>query len=185
MSDAPAVIPLPVAAPPADGPPADGPPRWLGLDPGLNRTGYAVLERTPAGPRLVEGGVLGSNAADPLAARVAEIGAGVRELIREFRPLVVGVEQVFAHSRNYQSSLKLAHCRGAILLVAGDEGVPVVPLTPATIKVRTTGSGRADKKQMQRAVATELGLPAVLEPNDVADAAAAALCVFGRLRVAA
>ena len=173
------VIPLPVP------PPGPTPPRCLGIDPGLNRTGYAVLERTPRGPRLVEGGTLTSDAADPLAARVAEIGAGVRELIREFRPTELALENVFAHGRNFQSSLKLAQCRGAILLVAGDEGVPVTPLTPSAIKARATGSGRADKAQMQRAVSRELGLPAVLEPNDVADAAAAALCVFGRLRVAA
>ena len=165
--------------------PTAHPPRCLGLDPGLGRTGYAVLEYTAAGPRLVEGGVLRSNPDDPLADRVAEIGAGVRELIREFAPRVIAVEQVFAHGRNFQSSLKLAHCRGAILLVAGDENVPVVPLAPTAIKVRTTGSGKADKTQMQRAVTAELRLPGVLEPNDVADAAAAALCVFGQLRAAA
>ena len=172
----PAVLPLP--------PPA-APPRCLGLDPGLSRTGYAVLERTARGPRLVEGGTLTSKPADPLAARVAEIGSGVRELIQEYRPAVVAVENVFAHGRNFQSSLKLAQCRGAILLVAGDEGVKVVPLTPTTIKARATGSGRADKTQMQRAVSAELGLGKILEPNDVADAAAAALCVFGQLRAAA
>ena len=174
----PVVIPL-VARPRTD------PPRWLGLDPGLNRTGYAVLERGPRGPRLVEGGVLKSDPNDPLSTRVAEIGRGVRELIREFRPRVVAVEQVFAHGRNYSSSLKLAHCRGAILLVAGDEGVPVEALAPTAIKARACGNGRADKAQMQRSVSTELGLKAVLEPNDVADAAAAALCVFGRPRAAA
>ena len=166
-------------------PPPPAPPRCLGLDPGLNRTGYAVLERTPAGPRLVEGGVLRTNADDPLAARVAEIGTGVRELIREFRPQLVAVENVFAHGRNFASSLKLAQCRGAILCVAGEEQIPVVPLTPAAIKVRTTGSGRADKAQMQRAVTAELKLGKILEPDDAADAAAAALCVFGQLRAAA
>ena len=170
------VIPLP--KPPAV-------PCCLGLDPGLNRTGYAVIERTPAGPRLVDGGVLRSDAADPLAARVAEIAADVRALVREYRPRHVAVENVFAHGRNFASSLKLAQCRGAIVAAVGAEGVPVTPLTPSTIKARTTGSGRADKGQMQRAVSAELNLPDVLEPNDVADAAAAALCVFGELRAAA
>ncbi|NNJ26874.1 crossover junction endodeoxyribonuclease RuvC [Alienimonas chondri] len=161
------------------------PPRCLGLDPGLNRTGYAILELTPRGPRLVEGGVLKSKASDPLAARVAEIGGGVRELIQEFLPRLIAVEQVFAHGRNYSSSLKLAHCRGAILLAAGEEGVRVESLAPTAIKARACGNGRADKAQMQRSVSTELGLKDVLEPNDVADAAAAALCVFGQLRAAA
>ncbi len=171
----PVVLPLPVAVT----------PRWLGLDPGLSRTGYAILERGPRGPRLVEGGVLKSKAADPLSVRVAEIGAGVRELIREFAPKLIAVEQVFAHSRNFSSSLKLAHCRGAILLAAGEEGVPVEALAPTAIKARACGNGRADKAQMQRSVSAELGLKTVLEPNDVADAAAAALCVFGQLRAAA
>ena len=169
----PVVIPLPA------------PPRCLGLDPGLSRTGYAVIELSARGPRLVEGGVLRSDPADDLAARVAEIGAGVRELLREFRPRLVAVEAVFAHGRNFQSSLKLAHCRGAMLLACGEEGVPVETLAPAAIKSRTCGSGKATKAQMQRAVTAELGLPSILEPNDAADAAAAALCVFGRLRAAA
>ncbi|QDT18193.1 crossover junction endodeoxyribonuclease RuvC [Alienimonas californiensis] len=179
-----AVLPLPTGAAASRAQPA-GPARCLGLDPGLNRTGYAVLELTPRGPRLVEGGVLKSNPDDPLSVRVAEIGGGVRELIREFAPRLIAVEQVFAHGRNYASSLKLAHCRGAILLAAGEEGVPVEALAPTAIKARACGNGRADKAQMQRSVSAELGLKAVLEPNDVADAAAAALCVFGRLRAVA
>ena len=151
---------------------------FLGLDPGLNRTGYAILTRSAAGPHLAEGGVLRSNAEDPLEVRVAEIGQGVRDLIDEFDPHVIALEQVFAHGRNYQSSLKLAQCRGAILMVAADRGVPVVALAPAEIKQRVTGSGRADKGQVQRAVQSELRLSQILEPNDVADAGAAALCVY-------
>ena len=179
-----AILPLPPVAGPVPGK-QPGPSRCLGLDPGLNRTGYAILEDTPRGPRLVEGGVLKSNADDPLEVRVAEIGGGVRELIREFAPRLIAVEQVFAHGRNYSSSLKLAQCRGAILLAAGEEGVPVEALAPTAIKARACGNGRADKAQMQRSVSTELGLKAILKPNDVADAAAAALCVFGRLRAVA
>ncbi len=155
--------------------------RYLGIDPGLQRTGYAVLERSPAGPRLMEGGVIRSSPRLSLAERVHEIGQGVREVLREFRPEAVAIEQVFSHAAHPKTAVLMAHARGAILFAAADAGVPIVHYTPRQIKRLLTGSGKATKEQVQGAIRRELGLKSVLEPNDVADAFAVALCHYHSL----
>jgi crossover junction endodeoxyribonuclease RuvC len=152
--------------------------RYLGIDPGLNRTGYALLERTAQGPRLLEGGIIGSTASKPLAARVHEIGDGLRDVLREFRPEAMAIEQVFSHAAHPKTAVLMAHARGAILFAAGDAGIPIVHYTPRQIKKLLTGSGKASKEQVQLAIQRELRLDTVLEPNDVADAFAVALCHY-------
>jgi crossover junction endodeoxyribonuclease RuvC len=157
--------------------------RYLGIDPGLNRTGYALLERSAQGPRLIEGGVIRSTAGKSLAERVHEIGDGVREVIAELRPEAVAIEQVFSHPTHPRTAVLMAHARGAILMAAIDAGLTVAHYTPRQIKRLLTGSGKASKEQVQHAIRTELGLPSVLEPNDVADAFAVALCHYHSLRL--
>jgi len=154
------------------------PARYLGIDPGLNRTGYAVFERGARGPVLCEGGVIRSTQKLPLAERVLEIGQGVREVLEQFRPSVVAIEQVFSTVQYPKTALLMAHARGAILYAAAEFGVPVVHYTPRQIKRLLTGSGKATKDQVQHAIRNELRLKVVLEPNDVADAAAVALCHY-------
>jgi crossover junction endodeoxyribonuclease RuvC len=79
----------------------------------------------------------------------------------------------------------MAHARGAILSMAVDRGIPVVHYTPTQIKRLLTGSGKASKDQIQRAIKTELSLDRLLEPHDVADAFAVALCHYYSVRIAA
>ncbi|MBX3436383.1 MAG: crossover junction endodeoxyribonuclease RuvC [Planctomycetaceae bacterium] len=159
------------------------PDRYLGIDPGLNRTGYAVLVRTPDGPELEEGGVIRSTPDWPLAQRVAEIGRGLSEVIDEFGPQTVAIEQVFSHGSYPKTAVLMAHARGAILFAAAVRHLPVVHYTPAQIKRLLTGSGRADKQQMQLAVQRELALLEIPEPHDVADACAVALCHYYSARL--
>lgn len=156
--------------------------RILGVDPGLNRTGYAVLEQGPRGLKLCEGGVIRSTQKLPLAERVHEIAVGLREVIEEFQPATMAIEQVFSHVQNPKTAILMAHARGVILLTAAEKKLPVVHYTPTNIKRLLTGSGRADKAQVQRAVRFELRLTEPLEPNDVADASAIALCHCYSLR---
>ncbi len=148
----------------------------LGIDPGLNRTGYAVILRTSRGLRLAEGGILRSTRELSLAERVRELGRELRAIIDEFRPQGMAVEQLFSHSQHVKTAILMAHARGALLYAAADAGVPVVNYSPTQVKRLLTGSGRASKEQMQLAITRELGLAAVPEPNDVADACAIALC---------
>lgn len=162
--------------------PAQPVDRYLGVDPGLNRTGYALLERTPTGPVLREGGIVRSTRSDSLAQRVLEIARGIREMIEEYQPQLMAVEQVFSFGKNPKTALLMAHARGAILLVAAEEQIPVLHYTPTHIKKILTGNGRASKEQIQFAVKNELGLDRILEPNDVADASAVALCLYHSIR---
>lgn len=150
----------------------------IGIDPGLNRTGYAVIERRGGRAVLREGGVVRSTKTLSLAERVLEIGRGVREVLDEFTPAAVAIEQVFSHAEYPKTAVLMAHARGTILFNIADKGIPVVHYTPTQIKRLLTGSGRASKEQIQHAIRQELHLAEILEPNDVADAAAVALCHF-------
>ena len=158
--------------------------RYLGIDPGLNRTGYALLERSPHGPVLCEGGLIRSSRGRSLAERVHEISVGLHEILDEFQPSVLAIEQVFSLVRNPKSALLMAHARGAILATSVSCGVPVVHYTPTQIKRLLTGSGKATKDQVQRAIKTELGLDQLLEPHDVSDAFAVALCHYYSSKIA-
>ncbi|MFN9200549.1 MAG: crossover junction endodeoxyribonuclease RuvC [Planctomycetaceae bacterium] len=155
----------------------------LGIDPGLNRTGYAVLSRGPKGPCLREAGVIRSTAKKPLAERLAEIGQGLAEVCEQYRPEALALEQVFSSGQFPQSALLMAHARGVILYVVARYTSQVVHYAPRQMKRLLTGSGNAAKEQVQRAVQSELGLPAILEPNDVADAVAIALCHYHSVRL--
>lgn len=154
----------------------------LGVDPGLNRTGYAILERSVREPILREGGVIQSTSRLTLAERVLELGRGLREIIEEFQPQVLAIEQVFSTTQFPKTAILMAHARGALLYAASDAGIPVVDYTPTQIKRLLTGSGKASKEQIQHAIRQELRLEKLLEPNDVADAFAVALCHYHSCR---
>ncbi len=157
----------------------------LGIDPSLTCTGYALLERTSRGPLLREGGVIRSNRGQTLAQRVCEIAVGIREVLDEFRPRALAIEQVYAMRVNPQTTIAMAHVRGAILFLAADREIPVMDFSPRQIKKLLTGSGNAGKEQVQYAIQRELGLKDILEPNDVADATAVALCLYHSVKFAA
>ena len=148
----------------------------VGIDPGLNRTGYAVMSRCDGKLVLHEAGVVRSTSGGSLAERVAEIGSGLAEVLTEYRPQVLAIEQVFSLTRNPKSALLMAHARGAILMTAVGCGAEVMHYTPTQIKKLLTGSGKADKDQAGRVVQAELGLDAPPSPHDVSDACAVAIC---------
>jgi crossover junction endodeoxyribonuclease RuvC len=159
--------------------------RVLGVDPGLNRTGYCVLARTRSGPHVLEAGVLRSTQGLPLAERVLEIARSLREVFDQYSPEVVAIEQVFSTGKFPKSALLMAHARGAILCTAAERGARVVHYTPRQIKRLLTGSGKASKEQVARAICNELRLARLLAPFDVSDAAAAALCHYHSVRLPA
>src|SRR5271154_1931049 len=103
---------------------------FLGVDPGLRRTGYALLERSASRPVLREAGVIRSKSGLSLAARIREIATGLREVIQEFQPEAMAIEQVFSLGKNPKSALLMAQARGAILLVASESEIPIIHFTP-------------------------------------------------------
>jgi crossover junction endodeoxyribonuclease RuvC len=155
--------------------------RVLGVDPGLNITGYAVVEAGSFGPLVCEAGIIrptkGRAAAD-LAQRLRSLYNGIEEVVAQFRPEVVVVEQLYAHYDHPRTAILMAHARGVILLAAGVHDLPVVSYNATRIKKTITGHGRATKEQMQRTMQQELRLAQLPEPADVADALAAALCHY-------
>lgn len=152
--------------------------RVVGIDPGLNITGYGVLEVAAGGPRLCEAGVVRGKAKTSLTFRVAEIFAGVADVIANFQPTVVSLEQLYSHYQRPRTAILMGHARGVICLAAEQAGIPVASYSATQVKKILTNNGRAGKAQVQRAVQQELRLGQLPEPPDVADALAIALCHY-------
>ena len=147
----------------------------LGIDPGTAVTGYGVLQtERPGLPSLIECGVVRTRPRDPLPARLAEIFAGVQELVARHRPGVVALEDVF-YSKNVRTTVVLGHARGVIMLAAQLAGVPVHEFPPAEIKKAVAGTGAATKEQVQFMLTRLLRLKSVPTPSDAADGVACAL----------
>ena len=167
-------------APPALPPFAPG-LRILGIDPGLQTTGYAVVEVRPQAPHVCEAGVVRSaegRATTDMAPRVRVLYDGIVEVVEQYRPGVMVIEQLYAHYNHPRTAILMAHARGVLMLAATQRDVPVVSYNATRIKKTITGNGHASKEQMQRTIQRELGLAALPEPPDVADALAAALCHY-------
>lgn len=148
----------------------------LGVDPGLSRCGYAVVEagrRNAA--RAVALGVIRTAVSDEVPARLAELQAELAELLDEYRPVVVSVERIFFQN-NVRTAVGVAQASGLVLAAAASRGMTVVQYSPSAVKSVVAGDGRADKAQMQSMVQLLLGLSAPPKPADAADAAALALC---------
>lgn len=153
--------------------------RVVGIDPGLNVTGYSVVEPGPNGPHVVEAGVIrAGRLSAAMGRRLDTIYLGVLEILDAFPPSALALEQVHSHIRHPRTAILMAHARGVIVLAAERRGVPVFGYAASRIKKSLTGSGKASKEQMQHAIKTELGLDQLPEPHDVADACAVALCHF-------
>lgn len=156
------------------------PRRILGVDPGLRITGYGVLEVTPNRPHVCEAGIVrpADDQAIDLASRLNSVYKGIVEVVHQYRPEVMVVEQLYSHYEHPRTAILMAHARGVILLAATENGLPVVSYAPTRIKKTVTGHGRATKDQVQRTIQRELGLAELPDPPDVADALAVALCHY-------
>ncbi len=154
------------------------PVRILGIDPGLNITGYGVLEVSRNTVRVCEAGVVRGRTKQSLAARLTEIRAGVADVIQTLRPEAMALEQLYAHYKHPRTAILMGHARGVICLAAAEVSVPVISYSATQIKKVLTGNGRAPKSQMQLAIRRELALATVPDPPDVADALAIALCHY-------
>jgi crossover junction endodeoxyribonuclease RuvC len=155
--------------------------RILGIDPGLQVTGYAVLEAGARGPLVCEAGIIRSaegRETPEMAKRVYSLYNSIEEVISQFQPQVVVVEQLYAHYDHPRTAILMAHARGVIFLAAAQHELPVVSYNATRIKKTVTGNGRASKDQVQRTIQRELSLAKIPEPPDVADALAAALCHY-------
>ena len=147
----------------------------LGIDPGLSRCGYGVVEQVGRRAEAVAIGVIKTPPTDPLARRLARLQGELRGLVAEYRPDVVAIERVFFQV-NVQTAMGVAQASGLAMAEAATFGAEVVEYTPNQVKEAVGGWGGAPKDQMQRMVQTLLDLPSLPSPADAADAAAVALC---------
>ena len=146
----------------------------LGVDPGLTRCGYCVLEVTGRRSRAVGMGVLRTDPGASVAERLAELWQDVRGLLDEFRPASVALERVLFQS-NVRTAMGVGQASGVIMAEAAGRGLPVAEYSPNQVKDAVAGFGGADKQQVQRMVQMLLELDEPPRPADAADAAAVAL----------
>ncbi len=150
--------------------------RVLGIDPGLTRCGFGVVEGSIGRPlSLVAVDVCRTPADLPLANRLVAIEAFVESWLDRYQPDAVAVERVFSQ-HNVRTVMGTAQASGIALVATARRGIPVVMHTPSEVKAAVTGSGRADKAQVGSMVARLLRLDAAPKPADAADALALAIC---------
>ncbi len=149
--------------------------RVVGIDPALRTTGYGVIDVNAGHIQLIDAGVIRCAAARPLEQRLAEIFKEVAELLREYRPASLAIEELYSHYERPTTAILMGHARGVIFLASAQANVPVHTYAATQVKKSLTGNGHAPKSQIQMAVRLQLGRREVLEPADVSDAVAIAL----------
>ena len=147
----------------------------LGIDPGLAITGYALIGDEMDAPQLFAAGAIRTESKMPLTKRLLELRRQLSAVAGAHKPDAVAVEELF-FGRNARTALAVGQARGVALLTCAELGVPIYQYKPAEVKEAVTGYGAAPKAQVQEMVRLLLHLPVPLEPDDVADAAAVALC---------
>ena len=148
----------------------------LGIDPGLQVCGYAVIEVKLLDIRLIEAGVFRTDGKAELAERLNQIADDIEQVLKTHQPDTVAVEQLYSHYNHPRTAILMGHARGVIFQKSAASGASVRDFAATRIKKSLTGNGRATKSQMQLSIQSVLGLPEPPEPADVADAIAIALC---------
>jgi crossover junction endodeoxyribonuclease RuvC len=157
--------------------------RILGVDPGLSITGYGCINLEydnfnirEGNIKLIEAGVIRTKPKDPIEKRLAIHFNDFSEIIEDFKPDVIVIEDLYSHYKNPRTAIIMGHVRGTIITAAGIRSLKVVSYSANRIKSSLTGNGHASKEQVQRMIKSVLGLDSVPAPADVADALAGALC---------
>ena len=150
--------------------------RILGIDPGLRVCGYACLEAGGDKETLIEAGVIRTATGSAIEENLNRIAEDTQSLLETFKPDVVAVEELYSHYAHPRTAILMGHARGVILQKCAQAAIEVRSFSATRIKKSITGNGRASKEQVQKTIQTIMSLPQIPEPNDVADAIAAALC---------
>ncbi len=151
----------------------------LGIDPGIERCGFAVLGVEKGKTKLLDCGCIRTPKELSLSERLGMLHTDLREVITKWKPNTAAVEELF-FSKNTKTALTVAHARGVILLSLEESKIPARTFNPLTIKQAVCGVSSADKKQVQKMVQYELGLH--IKSDDTVDAIAIALCMKAHLR---
>jgi crossover junction endodeoxyribonuclease RuvC len=153
----------------------------IGIDPGLATVGFGVIRAEKNNITPVSYGAIRTSAGKQSPERLLEIYTGVNELFGKYAPSAVAVEKLF-FNKNVTNAMNVSEARGVIVLAAEQNHIPVFEYTPNEVKQAITGSGRADKKQMQEMIKRLLNLDRIPRPDDAADGLSIALCHINIMR---
>lgn len=149
--------------------------RVLGIDPGIAIVGYSILDFENNKFKLIEYGCVTTSSTSPLTERLKFIYTEMENIIREFKPQDMAIEELF-FNKNVKTAITVAQARGVEILSGINNGLSVYEYTPLQVKQGIVGYGRADKFQVQQSVKNLLRLDHIPKPDDAADAIAIAIC---------
>ena len=149
--------------------------RIIGIDPGYAITGFAVVDYNGNHFELIKSGAIETKAGVPLPVRLTKIYDDMQLLVNEYKPDAISIEELF-FNRNTTTAIGVAQGRGAVLIIAAKNNIPIYEYTPLQVKQGVVGYGRADKKQVQMMVKSILNLETVPKLDDTTDAIAIAIC---------
>ena len=148
--------------------------RILGIDPGIERTGWAVIDAARGASKALAYDCIITGRGLPLETRLVTIFTNLRRIIKTHKPRQSAIEKLY-FSANVKTALTVGHARGVVLLALALENLPVFHYNPLEIKLAVSGYGRADKSQVKKMVNFLLHLDAKIKIDDVSDALAVAL----------
>ena len=147
----------------------------LGIDPGLATVGFGVIETSEDAVSFIDCGIIKTTPKLPFAERLKIIKDDIDNLLEEFNPDAVGIEELF-FAKNVTNAIKVSHARGVIVEAVHRKGIPIYDFTPLQVKNNITGYGAADKLAVQKMVKQLLVLDKIPKPDDAADGLAIAIC---------
>lgn len=147
----------------------------LGVDPGLSITGWGLVKKTGSNINLIGYGCIKTKPSIGLSDRLKILHSGLKDIIKNNNPEIMAIEELF-FSKEARTIAAVSQARGAILLAAGQENLPVYEYNPRRVKIALTGYGSADKFQIQNMVKMLLSISEIPKPDDAADALAIAVC---------
>jgi len=154
--------------------------RIMGIDPGIERTGFAILDDSNGTIKLLDFGCIKTSKILTLSERLLILSQDLQNIILEWKPEIAGIEELF-FSKNVKTALTVSHARGVILAVCEEQRIPIHTFNPGTIKSTVTGDGRADKSQIQKMLQLTFGI--CPKSDDAADAIACVLCLHSHLKI--
>lgn len=147
--------------------------RIIGIDPGIERTGFAVLEMRSGKFSLLDCGRIFTEKRHPFSHRLNLLANDFKQILRQWKPDAAALEQVF-FSKNVKSAIKVSHARGVVLEMLEEHGIPVREFNPSHIKIAVCGDARADKLQIKKMLQYLLAID--VKSDDAADAIACGIC---------
>jgi len=152
----------------------------IGIDPGLAMTGFGIVETLPQGGKACDWGAIRTEASCPIPIRLKTIYDELKRLCEKWKPHLLVLEEVFVLKQFPKAAIQLGEVRGIVYLAAQEMNIPVVEIKPTEVKSALTGSGRAEKEQVQKTIRRILKIEAPLHSSHAGDALALALTGLSR-----